>query len=323
MLRAKRGKRGMKIPSGRVLVCCAALLGVPGTLGTAPAAARAAAAAEAPERPAIEEGARLLGRREYSAAVEAFKHADELAGGHCGVCLLGLARALQGLERYELAIGVARGAIEALGDAPLAAKAQLELGGLLLARHGQGDVEEAERAFTWVTQNGKVQADRAAALSGLAVVHLRQKRFPEAVQAAREVLRADAQGPVGRQARVALCLARERGPVPGPAASSSDSPKRVGGAVQKPEKLYAPGPSYSDDARRAKIQGKVILEAIIDSEGCVTDPHVLKGLDRELDRKTLDTVKDWVFEPARLEGVPVKVYYTLTITFAIQAETPH
>jgi TonB family protein len=312
----------MKIPCCRVLACCAALLGVPGALGTAPAAATAAPAAEAPERPAIEEGARLLGRREYSAAVEAFKHADELAGGHCGVCLLGLARALEGLERYELAIGVVRGAIEALGGDPLAAKGQLELGGLLLARHGKGDVEEAERAFTWVTQNGKVQADRTAALSGLAVVRLRLKRYPEAVQAAREVLLADPRGPVGRQARVALCLARERGPLPGPSGFSLDPPKRVGGAVHKPEKVYAPPPSYTDNARRARLHGRVILEAIIDSEGCVTDPQVVKGVDRELDQKTLDTVKDWIFEPATLEGVPVKVYYTLTVTFEIQAESP-
>jgi TonB family protein len=305
----------MKIPAGRVLVCCAALLVVLLARGAAPAAARAVAAAEAPEvRAALEEGARLLERKDYRAAVEVLKHADELAGGHCGVCLLGLARALEGLERFELAIGVVRDAAEALGDDPLAAKAYLELGDLLLARHHPGDVEEAEQAFGRVTRG----SDRAAALSGMAVVRLRQRRYLEAVEAAREVLRADVHGPVGRQARVALCLARNAGSVPGPAAESSDSPRRVEGPVEKPRKLYAPPPRYSENARRARTHGMVIFEAILDGEGCITSVHILKRLDRDLDGNALEAVKNWAFEPAKLDGKPVKVYYTLTVTFEVQ-----
>jgi TonB family protein len=363
------------IPASRALLCSAALLGVLGTPMAVPVAAPVVPApSETPGlRAAVEEGFRLLGRKEYAAALEAFKRADDLTGGHCGVCLLGLADALWELDRIELAIGAARGAVEALDGAPDVVKAQLQLGGLLLKRRGPGDVEEAERAFTRAVQGGASRADRTAALSGLAVVRFRQQRYLEAVDSAREVLRTDAHGPFGRQARVALCLARTAGYVPGPASTgpwrrwfarvgaaagaalepaslcpgthpsvarfeqrrpmcdldawvslfdpSDGAPgaiHRVGWDVEKPEKISAPPPRYSTEARRARIQGRVILEAIIDSEGCLTSVHVLKRLHQDLDRKALEAVKNWVFEPAKLAGNPVNVYYTLTVNFEVQ-----
>ncbi len=93
-------------------------------------------------------------------------------------------------------------------------------------------------------------------------------------------------------------------------------PIRVGGEVAAPAKLHAPPPVYTEIARKARIQGIVIVEAIIDKQGNVTNVKVLKGLPMGLDQAAVDAVKKWKFEPATLpDGRPVDVIYTLTVNF--------
>jgi TonB family protein len=286
--------------------------------GTTAAPGTAAAPDAAAARAALEEGSRRLEAKQYTAAVAAFKQADDLSGGHCGPCLLGLARSLEGLERYDLAIGVLRDATTALGDDAASVTANVELGELLLLR--QGDLDEAERVFSRAAQGGTGRPERAAALSGVAVVRLRQKRYVEAVATSREVLGESPapSEPVRRQARLALCLARDAGNLPAPATAPDTF--RLGSDVEKPRKLYAPAPRYTLAARKAGLKGVVILESIIDNEGCVNSLHVLKGLREDMDKSALETVKGWVFDPAMRGGKPVRVYYTLTITFSLQAQ---
>jgi protein TonB len=102
-------------------------------------------------------------------------------------------------------------------------------------------------------------------------------------------------------------------------APAEDQPIRVFGAVKRPEMLSGAQPRYTEPARRARIQGTVILEAVIDQKGRVTDLRVLKGLPLGLDQSALDAVRDWRFKPATLEGRPVRVFYTLTVNFQIQS----
>lgn len=97
-------------------------------------------------------------------------------------------------------------------------------------------------------------------------------------------------------------------------------PYRVGGEVTRPEKISGSPPQYSVEARKARVQGVVILEAIIDEQGDVTNVNVLKGLPQGLDQAAVDAVKTWKFKPATLEGRPVKVYYTLTVNFTMEPE---
>ena len=92
----------------------------------------------------------------------------------------------------------------------------------------------------------------------------------------------------------------------------------VGGDVKAPVKLHSPAPYYSDDAREQRIQGVVIMQTVINEFGNVVDAKVLKGLHAELDQIALDTVSQWVFEPATLDGQPVNVYYNLTINFRLK-----
>ena len=95
-------------------------------------------------------------------------------------------------------------------------------------------------------------------------------------------------------------------------------PIYVTGDVQKPEKLSAPPPQYTEIARKARIQGVVILQSIIDEEGNVTDVQVLKGLPMGLSEAAVAAVRQWKFKPATLNDKPVAVYFNLTVNFQLQ-----
>ena len=107
-------------------------------------------------------------------------------------------------------------------------------------------------------------------------------------------------------ASVSLAQAPDAGP-----------PYRVGGNVTRPEKVAGDPPQYSEEARMARVQGVVIVEAVIDEEGKVTDAKVLKGLPMGLSEAALEAIQAWEFKPAMLDGKPVAVYYALTVNFTL------
>jgi TonB family protein len=94
-------------------------------------------------------------------------------------------------------------------------------------------------------------------------------------------------------------------------------PYRVGGEISRPEILSSTRPIYTELARRARVTGTVIVEAIIDEHGDVTDVRVLKGLSMGLDQAATDAIRAWKFKPAMREGQPVRVYYVLTVNFQV------
>ena len=105
----------------------------------------------------------------------------------------------------------------------------------------------------------------------------------------------------------------------GPPPSEPSGPIHVGGDMNPPVKINAPQPQYTEIARKARIQGVVIVQAIIDKEGNVTSVKLLKGLPMGLDTAAVDAIKRWRFKPATLaDGRPVAVYYTLTVNFQLQ-----
>ena len=156
----------------------------------------------------------------------------------------------------------------------------------------------------------------------LADVLLTQERWAEAVEAARTYLKdAGPKGTVLDQDRIVLCQARshlpEAPPPPKPGSGTQSSEiERVGGEVTRPEIIVQVPPAYSREAA-AQAHGSVIVEAIIDEEGCVSHVRVLKGVPKgmTLVESAQEAVRRWVFRPATLAGKPVKVYYVLTVNF--------
>jgi periplasmic protein TonB len=94
-------------------------------------------------------------------------------------------------------------------------------------------------------------------------------------------------------------------------------PLRVGGNVKAPVAIDRVKPDYTDSARKAKITGTVIVEAIIDTNGNVRDVRVIKGLPMGLGEQAEEAVKKWKFKPGTLNGEPVSVIFNLTVTFTL------
>ena len=89
----------------------------------------------------------------------------------------------------------------------------------------------------------------------------------------------------------------------------------VGGGVSAPRPIYDPDPEYSDEARKSKFQGSVILVAVIGSDGRTRDLHVLRSLGMGLDQKALEAVEKWRFLPAMKDNRPVAVQISIEVTF--------
>ncbi|MES1240753.1 MAG: energy transducer TonB [Acidobacteriota bacterium] len=98
----------------------------------------------------------------------------------------------------------------------------------------------------------------------------------------------------------------------------NDAPIQVGGAVMKPEVVFRTEPRYTELARKARVEGVVVIRAIIDERGNVTDVQLLRGQPMGLDQAAMEAVRTWRFKPATLHGNPVKVYFNLTVNFTLQ-----
>lgn len=88
--------------------------------------------------------------------------------------------------------------------------------------------------------------------------------------------------------------------------------------VGQPACLYCPDPEYSDEARKAKYQGTVVLEIIVTADGRVLDPHVVRGPGLGLEEKAMAAVKNWKMRPAiGPNGKPVTCRATIEIGFRL------
>ena len=77
-------------------------------------------------------------------------------------------------------------------------------------------------------------------------------------------------------------------------------------------------PQYTAEARRAKVEGTVILEAIVETDGTVGDVSVTKGLEPGLDEQAVKALRLWRFEPGKKDGKAVRVRITLEMTFTLR-----
>ena len=107
------------------------------------------------------------------------------------------------------------------------------------------------------------------------------------------------------------------GIAPPPPPPPPPAPLRVGGDIKEPKKTKNVPPIYPKIAQAAKVQGLVIIEAIISKEGDVKDAKVIRSVPM-LDSAALDAVRQWKYTPPLLNGVPVDVVMTVTVNFNLQ-----
>ncbi len=94
-------------------------------------------------------------------------------------------------------------------------------------------------------------------------------------------------------------------------------PIRVSGDFRAPNKIHTVTPLYTEIARKARIEGVVILETIIDKSGRVRDTTVLKGLPFGLTENAVKAVQQWRFEQPVMNGKPVDIIFVLTVRFEL------
>ncbi len=94
-------------------------------------------------------------------------------------------------------------------------------------------------------------------------------------------------------------------------------PLRAVGDVKPPKLIKKVEPIYPEEAKKAGIEGVVILEVTTDIYGRVADAKVLRSIP-ELDQAAIDAVKQWVYEPEIVEGEPKGIVFTVTVTFRLQ-----
>jgi TonB family protein len=109
--------------------------------------------------------------------------------------------------------------------------------------------------------------------------------------------------------------------VPAPALPASPTPVaegqlvEMGPGVTPPRKIGGPSAAYPERARRQKLEGTVAISLIIDENGLPHDLKVVESAGAVLDAAVLDAVKHWRFEPARQDGVRVKIRWLVRQTY--------
>jgi protein TonB len=87
-----------------------------------------------------------------------------------------------------------------------------------------------------------------------------------------------------------------------------------------PVPVYRPAPVYPEVARRLHREGTAIVEAVIDRRGRVVDVHILRDPGLGLGEAAVEAILAWRYEPATLDGRPVAVWLTVTVTFKLGGE---
>jgi TonB family protein len=87
------------------------------------------------------------------------------------------------------------------------------------------------------------------------------------------------------------------------------------GAVSSPVLLFKVEPEFSEEARKAKHQGMVVLYGEVDTNGRLRNVRVVRGLGLGLDEKAMEAVKQWKFRPGYQDGRPVVAAATIEVNF--------
>jgi periplasmic protein TonB len=104
---------------------------------------------------------------------------------------------------------------------------------------------------------------------------------------------------------------------PGSGGNTGGGVYRVGGGVSQPMVLVSADPEFSEEARKAKFSGNVLVYFIVDENGTPTHIRVARGVGMGLDEKAVEAVRLYKFKPGMKDGKPVKVEMAIEVNFQI------
>jgi protein TonB len=105
---------------------------------------------------------------------------------------------------------------------------------------------------------------------------------------------------------------------PGTGGGTGGGVYRPGTGIEPPRLLREVKADYTEDARRRNVEGEVVLEIVVRSDGSVGDVKVLKGLAGGLNERAVQAVRQWRFAPASRRGAPVDVAVEVSVEFRLR-----
>ena len=105
--------------------------------------------------------------------------------------------------------------------------------------------------------------------------------------------------------RIALCMSKAKKPL-----EPSDVELVRRGSTVQPNPFHSPWPQVG------RKEGRVMIEMIIDEDGCVREAKVFRSAKKKLDAAALEAVKQWVYRPTEIDGKPVRVLNFVTFNFS-------
>ncbi len=122
---------------------------------------------------------------------------------------------------------------------------------------------------------------------------------------------------------VLTCWAQNNQPTPslldkaGPVFINGEPVYAVGGDVKGPRPVYSPDPEYSEEARRAKLQGTCVLWVVVGKDGKSHDVRIDRSPGMGLGEKSVEAIRAWRFEPAKKDGQPVAAQIKVETNFRL------
>ena len=92
---------------------------------------------------------------------------------------------------------------------------------------------------------------------------------------------------------------------------------KIGGGVSAPKVIFQVEPEYSEDARKAKFQGTVVIALVVDEKGNPREIRVVRPLGMGLDQKAIEAVEKWRFRPGQKDGKAVPTQATIEVSFRL------
>jgi TonB family protein len=183
-------------------------------------------------------------------------------------------------------------------------------------RVGNGFPQDNIQAYKWLFLSafveGKQKENAAKLLDAVAA-----QMTPRQIEQARQLAAEWKPKPASSGSNVGMGGGIGAGVGPGPGVYAA------GGDVTKPVGLTQPLPPYTDEARDARIEGIMLLKAVIRKDGSVTNVQVIRGLGYGLDERAVETIaRKWRFQPGTKNGQPVNVLATIEVAFKLRTKPP-